>query len=197
MKSYKTVDEYILNAETGRDILIVLREILKNTELTETVKWGAPVYTIDGKNVVGIGSFKSYAGLWFYQGALLADKAKVLINAQEDVTKALRQWRFNSADEIDEKLLLEYVAEAIKNERQGKKIMPDKNKPLVIPEELENALNEDKALKACFLGFSKSCQREFAQYVSDAKRAETRLSRVEKIIPMILEKKGLNDKYRK
>lgn len=197
MKSYKTVDEYILNAETGRDILIVLREILKNTELTETVKWGGPVYTIEGKNVVGIGSFKSYAGLWFYQGALLADKAKVLINAQEDVTKALRQWRFNSADEIDEKLLLEYVAEAIKNERQGKKIMPDKNKPLVIPEELENALNEDKALKACFLGFSKSCQREFAQYVSDAKRAETRLSRVEKIIPMILEKKGLNDKYRK
>lgn len=197
MKSYKTVDEYILNAETGRDILIVLREILKNTELTETVKWGAPVYTIDGKNVVGIGSFKSYAGLWFYQGALLADKAKVLINAQEDVTKALRQWRFNSADEIDEKLLLEYLAEAIKNERQGKKIMPDKNKPLVIPEELENALNDDAILKACFSGFTKGCQREFAQYVSDAKRAETRLSRVEKIIPMILEKKGLNDKYRK
>jgi uncharacterized protein YdeI (YjbR/CyaY-like superfamily) len=39
---------------------------------------------------VGIGGFKSYFGLWFHQGALLTDKAGVLINAQEGRTKALR-----------------------------------------------------------------------------------------------------------
>jgi uncharacterized protein YdeI (YjbR/CyaY-like superfamily) len=43
--------------------------------------------------VVGIGSFKSYFGLWFHQGALLSDDENVLINAQEGKTKALRQWR--------------------------------------------------------------------------------------------------------
>ena len=94
MNSYKTADEYILNAPNGKEILIVLREIIRSTELKETVKWGGPVYTLNNKNVVGLGSFKSYTGLWFYQGALLKDEAGILINATEGVTKALRQWRF-------------------------------------------------------------------------------------------------------
>ena len=45
MKSFKTVDEYILNAGNGKEILIVLREIMRSTELKETIKWGGPVYT--------------------------------------------------------------------------------------------------------------------------------------------------------
>jgi len=45
MKSYKTVDEYILNAVSGREILIVLLEIILLTELKESVKWGGPVFT--------------------------------------------------------------------------------------------------------------------------------------------------------
>ena len=47
MKDYKTVNEYILNAAFGKEILIVLREILLSTELQETIKWGGPVYTIN------------------------------------------------------------------------------------------------------------------------------------------------------
>ncbi len=93
-KRHKTVDDYIEAAEPWQDELIRLRKILRSTDLEETVKWGAPCYTHDGKNVVGMASFKSYVGLWFHQGALLGDKKKVLINAQEGKTKALRQWRF-------------------------------------------------------------------------------------------------------
>ncbi len=69
--------------------------------MKETIKWGAPVYTLDYKNIVGLGAFKSYVGLWFFQGALLNDEKKKLINAQEDKTKALRQWRFNSVKKIE------------------------------------------------------------------------------------------------
>ncbi len=197
MESYKTVEEFILNAKYGKDILMVLRDIIKKTELEETVKWGSPVYTVNGKNVVGIGSFKSYAGLWFYQGALLKDKANVLINAQENVTKALRQWRFSSEEEIDEKLVTEYIKEAIENQKKGKEIKADRNKPVIIPEELKIAFSENPQLKEAFYKFTKGHQREYADYVSEAKREETRINRVQKIIPMILEKKGLNDKYRK
>lgn len=118
MKRYKTVNEYILNAKYGKDILIVLRGLLRTTELFETVKWGAPVYTFYGKNIVGLGAFKSYVGLWFFQGVLLKDDAKVLINAQENITKALRQWHFASVEEVDDKLILEYVNEAIKNQKR-------------------------------------------------------------------------------
>jgi uncharacterized protein YdeI (YjbR/CyaY-like superfamily) len=87
-------------------MLIVMREILCSTELKETIKWGTPVYTINDKNIVGLGSFKSYVGLWFYQGVFLKDEAGVLINATEGITKAMRQWRFNSVEEIDDRLIL-------------------------------------------------------------------------------------------
>ena len=83
MKGAKTVDEYIDKAEQWQPELTRLREILNSTGLEETVKWGAPCYTHDGKNVVGIAGFKNYFGLWFHQGALLADAEGVLINAQE------------------------------------------------------------------------------------------------------------------
>ncbi|MCZ6643031.1 MAG: DUF1801 domain-containing protein [Gammaproteobacteria bacterium] len=56
------------------------RKILPNTGLEETTKWGGPCYTFDGKNVVGLGSFKSYFGLWFFHGVLLKDDRRVLIN---------------------------------------------------------------------------------------------------------------------
>jgi uncharacterized protein YdeI (YjbR/CyaY-like superfamily) len=197
MKAYKTVDEYILCAQSGKEILIVLRELLLTTELKETVKWGGPVYTLNDKNVIGLGSFKSYTGLWFYQGVFLKDEAGALLNASEGITKALRQWRFTSVDKIDDQLVMKYVHEAIENQKQGKELKPDRERKLIIPDELQQALNDNKSLESAFQSFTPGCQREFAGYVAEAKRTETRESRVQKIIPMILEKRGLNDKYKK
>jgi uncharacterized protein YdeI (YjbR/CyaY-like superfamily) len=197
MKSYKTVEEYILNAENGKEILIVLREIIRSTELIETIKWGGPVYTLGGKNVVGIGSFKSYVGLWFFQGAFSKDEEKVLINAQIDVTKALRQWRFSSVDEINDKLILKYLNEAIQNQKQGKELKPDRNKPVEIPDELIDVFKEDYELEQCFKNFTPGRQREFTDFISSAKLFDTRRARIQKIIPLILDNIGLNDKYRK
>ncbi|KAF0234588.1 MAG: hypothetical protein FD181_3655 [Prolixibacteraceae bacterium] len=197
MKDHKTVNEYILNATFGKEILIVLRELLLTTELQETVKWGGPVYTINDKNVVAIGSFKSHVALWFHQGALLKDEAGVLINASEGFTKALRQWRFTSVDEIDDKRVLKYVNEAIQNQKDGKELKPERNKPVVIPDELNQALQEDSVLENCFNRFTSGKQREFAEFIASAKQSETRLARVQKVIPLILENIGLNDKYRK
>jgi uncharacterized protein YdeI (YjbR/CyaY-like superfamily) len=197
MKSFNTVEECILNAPSGKEILVLLRELLLTTELTETVKWGIPVYTINNKNVIGIGAFKSYTGLWFYQGAILKDEAGVLINASEGITKALRQWRFSSVDEINDELVLRYVNEAIENQKQGKELMPDKERKLIIPVELQQALNDNKLLETAFQTFTPGCQREFAGYIAEAKRTETRERRVQKIIPLIFDKRGLNDKYKK
>jgi len=197
MKSYKTVNEYILNATFGKEILIVLREILLTTELQETVKWGSPVYTINDKNVVGIAAFKSYVGLWFYNGSFLKDETGVLINASEGITKAQRQWRFSSVEEIDDELVLKYVNEAIQNQKDGKELKPERNKPVVIPDEFIQALQEDSELESCFNRFTSGKQREFAEFISSAKQTETRLTRVQKVIPLILENIGLNDKYRR
>lgn len=196
MKSYLTVDAYIDGNVQWHDELLLLRRLLTSTELTECVKWGAPCYTINGKNVVGIGAFKSYVGLWFHQGAFLKDNANVLLNANEGVTKGLRQWRFESLKDIDETLVLKYVDEAIQNQKAGKEIKIQKNKPLMIDPILEDALQKDEVLRSHFDTFTLSKKREFTEHISSAKQEKTKLSRLEKIIPMIKSNIGLNDKYR-
>ena len=122
MKRAKSVDDYIANSEQWQDGLVLLRKLLNATELAETVKWGAPVYTIDNKNVIGIGAFKSYFGLWFFNGALLKDTNKCLITASDGKTKALRQWRFNDISEINSEQVTAYINEAIANQKAGKVI---------------------------------------------------------------------------
>ena len=88
------------NNDNWAEELNCLREIIAQTELKETTKWGGPVFVLNNKNVLGIDGFKNYFTIWFYNGVFLNDPKKVLVNAQEGVTKALRQWRFNSKKEI-------------------------------------------------------------------------------------------------
>ncbi|AOW21329.1 YdeI/OmpD-associated family protein [Urechidicola croceus] len=174
-----------------------LRTIVLKTEFVETVKWGIPTYTINGKNVLGIGAFKNYVAIWFFNGNFLTDTDKKLINAQEGKTKGMRQWRFETIKEIDEKLILKYLNEAIQNQKDGKEIKVIRNKkPVEIPIELQNVLDENSELKLLFDGFSPSKQREYAEHISSAKREATKISRLEKIIPMILKGVGLHDKYK-
>ena len=197
MNSAKTPDEFFANQTQWSTSLRKFREILLKTDLEETIKWGVPVYTLEGKHVVGVCGFKSYVGIWFYQGALLSDPAGFLINASEGKTKALRQLRFTSEKEIDYNLVRRYIAEAITNQKSGREIKPEKEKPLVIPDELLVALEKDANLKLCFESITKFRQREYAEYIGEPVRPETRLTRLDKAIPMIREKVGLNDKYRK
>jgi uncharacterized protein YdeI (YjbR/CyaY-like superfamily) len=196
MKQVKSVDNYIANADAWQGELRRLREILLSTELQEEVKWGGPCYTYDGKNVVGMAGFKSYFGLWFHQGALLKDQNKVLINAQEGRTKALRQWRMQTAKDIKPAIIRSYVKQAIELAKAGKQIAPARNKPLAVPAELTKALQKDKKAGENFKNMRPGLQREYADYISEAKREDTRLRRIEKIMPMIGKGAGLNDKYR-
>ena len=192
----KSVEEYLEHHRGQREVLEMLREIILETELEETLKWGAPTYILEGKHVVGLGAFKAYVGLWFHQGVFLKDEAGVLINAQEGKTKALRQWRFQSKEEVNAKKVKAYVLEAIENQKQGREILPEKKKPLEIPHELEEAFGQNSTLAVAFEKLNLTKKREFAEYIAEAKRATTKVTRLEKIIPMILEGVGLNDKYR-
>ena len=191
----KTPEEYFKSVPTHLETLEKLRSILLATELKEKMKWGIPTYCLENKNVAGIGAFKSYAGLWFFNGSFLRDQSKVLINAQEGKTKGMRQWRFESVDDIDAELVKTYIEEAIQNQKDGKEIKQEK-KPLIIPDELKEALASNSLLSETFESLTLSCKREYAEYIKDAKRTETKQKRIKKIIPMILEKIGLNDKYK-
>jgi uncharacterized protein YdeI (YjbR/CyaY-like superfamily) len=182
------------NDQWGEE-LGLLRAIIQKTELVETNKWGGEVYTINNKNVLGIGGFKNYFTIWFWNGVFLKDEDKVLVNANEGVTKGLRQWHFTSAVGLDEKLILRYIHEAIENEKAGLAIKPEKKEAMKC-DILEKELQNNAALKTAFEKFSPYKQKEFWEYMATAKQEKTKITRLEKITPMILEGRGLNDKYR-
>ena len=195
MKKIYSVEEYIEENAHFSDALTILRDIINTTELEETVKWSAPVYTLNSKNVIGLGAFKKHFGIWFFNGVFLKDEYNLLVNAQEEKTKALRQMRFESVNEIDKNIVLAYVKEAIENQKLGKEIKPDRSKKeTVIPDELKAVLLND--LKTSFENLSPYKQREYCEYISSAKREATKQTRLEKIKPMILQGIGLNDKYK-
>ena len=191
------VTKYILDKSNWTQELNLLRSVFIDLPIEETIKWGAPVYVYKGKNIVGLSAFKNYCGLWFFQGSFLVDKEKVLINAQEGKTQVMRQWRFNQLGKIDTELIKEYVLEAIKNSEEGRELKPKKNtKFLIIPKDLQLELDKNDRLNETFNEFSLSKQREFTNYISEAKRVTTKEKRLKKIIPMILNGMGLYDKYK-
>ncbi|WP_299001904.1 DUF1801 domain-containing protein [uncultured Tenacibaculum sp.] len=191
------VTEYINDKNTWTQELNLLRFVLLEVGFEETVKWGAPVYVHKGKNIVGLSAFKNYCGLWFFQGSFLIDEQKKLVNAQEGKTQAMRQWRFFTVEDIQPDLVKQYALEAIKNSEEGKELKVKRNtKPLSIPDELQLEFDKDERLKEAFNVFSLSKQREFSDYISEAKREATKQKRLEKIIPMILNGAGLYDKYK-
>jgi len=192
----KTVDDYLIDTAYWQTELLSLRRVILLTELKETIKWGMPCYTHNGQNIVGMGGFKSYFGLWFHQGVFLSDPATVLINAQTGKTKALRQWRMTSAHDVNPDLVKSYIAESIKHSSAGKKIPKAAPRKLNLPPRLRDALRNDAKLQSSFDTFRLAQQCDFADYISSAKQDTTKQRRLEKIVPLIQSRIGLNDKYK-
>jgi len=173
-----------------------LLRILRSMGMEETIKWGSPVFTYHGKNIVSAGGFQHFFTLWFYDGVFLQDALNVLITASEGKTKALRQWRFTHASQIREAEIRSYIQEAMSNAAAGIGLKPEKAAMPDIPEVLQSALSSDSALDDAFQNLSPFKQKEYIEHIGSAKRPETRQARLAKSIPMILQGIGLNDKYR-
>ncbi len=197
MKKIHSVEDYIEHNSHCAEALTILCTIINTTELEETVKWNMPNYCLNGKNVLGIGAFKNHFCLWFHQGVFLKDKQNLLINAQENKTKALRQMRFETKADIIEATVLAYIKEAIENQRLGREVKPQrKNTALVIPNKLSTLLKSNIELSAHFKSLTLGKQRDYCNYISEAKREVTKHKRLDKITPMILKGIGLHDKYK-
>ena len=183
--------------ERWAEELTLLSSVIAKTPLEKAIKWGSEVYTYNGKNVVSYGGFRNFFALWFYNGVFLQDKYGVLIAASEGKTRSLRQWRFTSLAEVDEKRILEYITEAIEVEKKGLKIKPEKFQAMAPSPLLAGALKADGNLQAAFSKLSPGKQKEYILYLDEPKQENTKVSRLEKIIPMILKGVGLYDKYKK
>ena len=196
MEKSEKLETYYEKEHPFKDGIAVLRQLALKTEAQENFKWSFPVYTLNGKNVFGICKFKHHFGVWFFNGAFLQDPKKVLENAQEGKTKGMRHWKFHSLEEIDEKGVMAYMREALDNQKKGIELTPDKATKTAIPELLKTQLTQNKGLKTAFDAFTPYKQKEFCEYIAEAKQEATKLRRLDKILPMIEKGIGLNDGYR-
>lgn len=190
------IEAYYSKTQKFKEGIAQLREIALKTELVETLKWGSPVYTINNKNVLGILAFKNHFGIWFFNGVFLSDPRGVLENAQEGKTKSMRHWKFKAESDMDKVAVLSYIEEAIANQKKGLEIKPSPKTEIVIPKLLKDVLLENTRLNAQFNTLTPYKQRDYCEYITEAKQQKTKESRLEKIIPMISKGIGLNDKYK-
>lgn len=174
--------------------MTMLREIALSSGLEEEVKWGQPTYTLNGKNVILIHTFKEYCGMLFFKGALMADSEKILIQQTENV-QAARQARFTNIKDVQKgaKILKQYIFEAIEIEKSGAKIEAKKTSDYPMPDELKLKFKELPELKSAFEKLTPGRQRGYLLHFSQAKQSATRLSRIEKNMEAIFNGKGLNE----
>lgn len=188
------VELYIEKAKQWKDEMTLLRSILLETALTETIKWGKPCYTYNDKNIVIIQDFKHHCDLGFFTGALLKDTEKLLEKAGEH-TQSARQLRFANLADIKKKksIIKSYVKEAIENEKQGVKLVVEEKAGIDEVAELENIFKKNKAFSKAFQALTPGRQRAYLMFFAGAKQSETRISRIEKYIPRIMDGFGIND----
>lgn len=179
-----------------REELEMLRQIVLESGLTEELKWGVPVYTHKGKNVIIVSALKNYATIGFFKGVLLADTHKIL--SQQGNLQSDRLVKFTGLNEIIklEEVLKTYVKEAIAIEESGKKVEFKKNSE-PIPDELLAAFENDKDFKNAFFALTPGRQRGYIIYFSQPKQTQTKTNRIEKYKQQILKGIGLNDKYKR
>lgn len=171
-----------------------LRTIVLDCDLVEDLKWGQPCYMFEKKNIVLIHGFKEYCALLFFKGALLKDPNGILIQQTENV-QAARQVRFSDVLEIAKMktILKTYIYNAIEVEEAGLKVPVRKTSEFHAPEEFQNQLDKNPALKTAFDALTPGRQRAYLLHFSAPKQSKTRESRVKKNMPQILKGKGLND----
>lgn len=174
--------------------LALLRAIVLDCGLSEELKWGEPCYTLGKSNIVLIHAFKEYCALLFFKGALLHDAHGILIQQTENV-QAARQIRFTGAGQIREmeNELKAYIYEAIEVEKAGLKVPLKNTSEFSMPEEFRQTLDASPELKSAFEALTPGRQRAYLLHFSAPKQAKTRVARIEKSIPQILDGKGLND----
>ncbi len=171
-----------------------LRKLIlsSDSEIIEDWKWG-PNYYLNGM-VCGYWGFKKHVSFVFFQGSLLKDKKKILLENPGNVHN--RHIKFTDVKQMDDKIILEYLFEAIDNNRKGLKIIETKDKTIVTPEDVTKAFKKAKVL-AYFDSLAFSHRKEYVQWIESAKKEETRTKRILQAIEKLQDKQMMHDKYKK
>ena len=189
------IAEYIEGMRAWRCELEVLRPMLLGAGLDEEFKWRKPCYTHAGSNVVIFQPFKELCALLFFKGALLQDPEGALKEQGENTRSALRL-EFRSVADVTaaKRTIAALVQDAISVE-QARLSVPERapadDGPY--PEELGMLLDADPALRDAWERLTPGRRRGWLLHFNGAKQSRTRVARIERATPRILEGFGMHD----
>ncbi len=194
MSRDERVDAYIAKqADFARPILQHLREAVHAAcpECEEAIKWGMPAFLYKGKQLAGMAAFKAHATFGFWQRS--GDRGT------ESKPGAMGDFgRLASLSDLpDEGELAALVAKNMALIDAGAKTVRNKTVkvPIEMPDDLAAALAASPAAQATFDSFPPGCRREYLEWVTEAKRPETRTRRIAQAVEMMAQGKRRNWKY--
>lgn len=193
MEHLPDVDAYLEASEQWPAEIRALRPLLLAAGLDEQIKWGKPCYSHDDANIAVVQEFADNLALMFPKGILLEDPAGVLEEIGPN-SHAARRMMFTSVEDVESHadVVTAYLEEAIAVEEAGIEVPPRPEEELA--RELAERLADDPELAESFDDLTPGRQREYNLHVSGAKQSSTRERRVDRIVPRILEGRGLRDR---
>ncbi len=187
------LESYYDNIPKWKKELLLLREICLSCELKEELKWKAPCFTLEGKNILILHALKNFCGIGFFKGALIQDNNNLLQFPGENSNHS-KILKFQSLTEIiaNEEAIRGFIFDAIEIEKKGLKVTPQNNE-MELPLELIGIFKETPNFKNAFEKLSSGKKRGYLLYFAGAKQSQTKLDRMHKMIDRILLGKGIQD----
>ena len=161
-------------------------------EVEETMKWSMPTYTVGGKIVLITSAFKAHAALNFWRGQEIGDGSPK--------AGAMGQFgRLTSVEDLPPDTELDaLIGEAAALAKTAPAPRKTKHEPKPAPEmhpDFASALAKADKAKSTFDNFPPSCRREYLEWISEAKREETRNKRIATAVEWLADGKRRNWKY--
>jgi uncharacterized protein YdeI (YjbR/CyaY-like superfamily) len=189
------IDAYIAKAQPfARPILDKVRERVHSAlpEVEEAIKWSMPAYMVGGKIVVITAAFKAHAALNFWRGQEL--------RANGGGADAMGQFgKLRSVEELpgDAELdrLIREAAELAKRAPAPRKTKHEPKPTPAVHPDFAAALDKTPTAKAALDGFPPSAQRDYFEWIAEAKQDATRQKRIATAIEWLSEGKRRNWKY--
>ncbi len=194
MKRDPRVDTYIAEQpDFARPILEHLRAMMHEAcpDCEETLKWSRPSFLYKGKILAGFSAFKAHAAFGYWNDSMLGQ--------EEKNRGAMGQFgRLTSLDHLPDRATLVALTRksmALIDEGAKPPRATAKKPPFTVPQDLRAAIDAVPAAKRTFDDFPPSCQREYVEWVTEAKRDETRAKRLAQTVEWLAEGKKRNWKY--
>jgi uncharacterized protein YdeI (YjbR/CyaY-like superfamily) len=188
------VDAYIAkSADFAKPILVYVRELVNATcpQAEETLKWGMPTFMYHGM-LCGVAAFKQHCTFGFWKHSLVVGAGRY--------DDAMGQFgRITKLSDLPRKKeLVAFIKKAMQLNEDGIKIERPRTKPRPAPrapEDFASALKKNRKAQAVYDAFSPGMKREYVEWITEAKREETRGKRIAQSVEWIAEGKQRNWKY--